>query len=92
MVEQFVTDVTNCAYALTQALDQQDDDGLAEAAHGLKGICANIGATQLHHIAIHIEQTLRAGEELDSEETTKELEIALAQITNHLASIQVPQQ
>ncbi len=92
MVEQFVTDVTNCAYALTQALDQQDDDGLAEAAHGLKGICANIGATQLHHIAINIEQTLRAGEKVNSEETSRSLEIALAHITNHLATIQTPQQ
>ncbi len=71
---------------------EQDDAGLAEAAHGLKGICANIGATQLHHIAINIEQTLRAGKKLDSEETTKSLEIALAQITNHLVTIQAPQQ
>ncbi len=92
MVEQFVIDVTNCAHALTQALEQQDDDGLAEAAHGLKGICANIGATQLHHIAINIEQTLRDGEKVDSERTAASLNIALAEITNHLATTQAPQQ
>ena len=92
MAEQFVTDVTNCAYALTQALEQQDDNGLAEAAHGLKGICANIGATQLHYIAINIEQTLRAGERVDSKRTAESLEIALAEITKHLTTIQAPQQ
>ncbi len=92
MAEQFVTDATNCTQAITQALDQQDVNELAEAAHGLKGICANIGATQLHQIAINIEQALRAGEKVDSEETTKSLEIALAQITNHLATLQAPQQ
>ncbi len=92
MVEQFVTDVTNCAQALTHALERQDVDGLAEAAHGLKGICANIGATQLHNIAINIEQTLRAGERVDAEQTTESLENALAEITNHLTTIQAPQQ
>ena len=92
MVEQFVTDVTNCAHALTQALEQQDNEGLAEAAHGLKGICANIGATQLHHLAINIEKTLRTGGRVDSEQTTESLKIALADITNHLAAIQTSQQ
>ena len=88
MAEQFVTDATHCAQALTQALDQQDDHELAEAAHGLKGICANIGATQLHQIAINIEQTLRAGKELDDQHTIETIEIALAQITNYLTTIQ----
>ncbi len=92
MVEQFVTDATNCAQALTHALEHHDDDGLAEAAHGLKGICANIGATQLHHIAINIEQALHAGQKVDSKQTTESLEIALAQITNYLATIQTPQE
>lgn len=90
MATQFVTDVTNCAHALEQAFDQQDDKGLAEAAHGLKGICANMGATQLHEIAINIEKALRTGKQFNTQQTTEALQIALGQVTTFLTTAQSP--
>jgi len=90
MAEQFVADVTNCVRAIEQALDQKDSHGLGEAAHGLKGICANVGATQLHHMAIKIEQANREGKRLDGPQTMETLQTAVAHITNFLATVQSP--
>jgi HPt (histidine-containing phosphotransfer) domain-containing protein len=90
MAEQFVTDVTNCVRAIEQALDQKDSHGLAEAAHGLKGICANVGATQLHHMAISIEQANREGKTLDGPQTMEMLQTAVAHIRTFLATVQSP--
>ena len=86
MTEQFVSDVTTCVRAIEQALDQKDSHGLGEAAHGLKGICANVGATQLHHMAINIEQTNREGKMLDSSQTMEMLTDRC--VSNHKLSCQ----
>ena len=64
MTDQFVADVTNCITAIEQALDHGDSEALGEAAHGLKGISANIGATQLHHLALTIEAAKPGGEDM----------------------------
>jgi signal transduction histidine kinase/CheY-like chemotaxis protein/HPt (histidine-containing phosphotransfer) domain-containing protein len=90
MAEQFVSDVTTCVRAIEQALDQKDSHGLGEAAHGLKGICGNMGATQLHHMAIKIEQTNREGKTLDGPQTMEMLQTAVDHITNYLATVQSP--
>ena len=90
MAEQFVSDVTTCVHAIEQALDQKDSHGLGEAAHGLKGICANMGATQLHHMAIKIEQANREGKTLDGPQTMEMLQTAVVHITNFLATVQSP--
>ncbi|UCH90595.1 MAG: response regulator [Nitrospirota bacterium] len=90
MAEQFVSDVMTCVRAIEQALDQKDNHGLGEAAHGLKGICANMGATQLHHMAIKIEQANREGKTLDGAQTMEMLQTAVAHITNFLATVQSP--
>jgi signal transduction histidine kinase/DNA-binding response OmpR family regulator/HPt (histidine-containing phosphotransfer) domain-containing protein len=90
MAEQFVSDVMTCVRAIEQALDQRDSHGLGEAVHGLKGICANMGATQLHHMAIKIEQANREGKTLDGPQTMKMLQTAVAHITNFLATFQSP--
>jgi signal transduction histidine kinase/DNA-binding response OmpR family regulator len=90
MAEQFVSDVMTCVRAIEQALDQKDSHGLGEAAHGLKGICANVGATQLHHMAIKIEQANREGKTLDGPQTMGMLQTAVAHIRNFLATVQSP--
>ena len=90
MAEQFVSDVTTCVRAIEQALDQKDSHGLGEAAHGLKGICANVGATPLRHMAIKIEQANREGKTLDGPQTMEMLQTAVVQITNFLATVQSP--
>ncbi len=88
MTEQFVSDVTNCVHAIEYALDHENSEALAEAAHGLKGICANIGATQLQHLAISIEKANRAGTILDGPQTMVLLKTAVTKITTVLATIQ----
>ncbi len=90
MAEQFITDATTCVRAIEEALDRHDHDTLCEAAHGLKGICANVGATELHHIAINIEQTNRKGTPLNSSKTIDLLEAAMTNITTYLATAPSP--
>jgi CheY-like chemotaxis protein len=90
MAKQFVSDVMTCVRAIEQALDQKDSHGLGEAAHALKGICANMGATQLHHMAIKIEQANREGKTVDGPQTMEMLQTAVAHITNFLATVQSP--
>ncbi len=90
MAEQFVSDVTTCVHAIEQALNQKDSYGLGEAAHGLKGICANVGATQLHHMAIRIERANREGRTLDVPQTMETLQTAVAHIRNFLVTAQSP--
>ena len=88
MIEQFVSDVSNCVGAIEQALDHDDQEALAEAAHGLKGISANVGATQLHHLALNIEQTNREGRMVDGHLTRETLQTALGHIRKALTSPQ----
>jgi HPt (histidine-containing phosphotransfer) domain-containing protein len=90
MAQQFVSDVMTCVRAIEQALDQKNSHGLGEAAHALKGICANMGATQLHHMAIKIEQANREGKTLDGPQTMEMLQTAVVHITNFLATVQSP--
>ena len=90
MAAQFVSDVTTCVRAIEQALDQKDSHGLGEAAHGLKGICANMGATPLRHMAIKIEQANREGKTLDGPQTMEMLQTAVGHITDFLSTIQSP--
>jgi CheY-like chemotaxis protein len=91
MAEQFVSDVTNCIHVLERALDLGDCEDLAEAAHGLKGICANMGATPLHHLARVIEQANHEGTMPDEQETREALQTALADIIAFLANVQPTQ-
>ena len=88
MAKQFVTDATNCVRAIEDALDHHDDEALGEAVHGLKGICANVGATSLQHLALTIEQANRKGTPLDSSQTMQTLQTAMADIRAFLDSVQ----
>lgn len=46
---------------LKQALEQKDVSAGFEAAHGLKGVLANVGLTPLYDADVPIVETLRAG-------------------------------
>jgi len=91
MLSQFVADVGNCVRGIEQAVEQEDGHAMAEAAHGLKGICANIGATELQTLAHHIEQAIRQGETLDGPQTITQLQSAVTHITTFLATTHSPQ-
>ena len=56
MVRKFVEDATDCVTAIAKAIDNQEATHLTETAHGLKGICRNMGADVLGQVAYELEQ------------------------------------
>ncbi|MDH5562803.1 MAG: response regulator [Nitrospirota bacterium] len=85
MIDQFMLDVTSCVRSIETALDHEDTQALAEAAHGLKGISANIGATPLQQFAQSLEQSVRQGVLPESQQIMAELQTELNNITTQLA-------
>ena len=61
MINQFIQDATVCIEAVERASEHGDHRGILEAAHGLKGICRNIGAYRLASLCEEIEQKAKAG-------------------------------
>ena len=61
MVNQFIQDATACITQVEQAVASGDPAQLSEAAHGLKGICRNIGANRLGDRCAQLEQQGRDG-------------------------------
>ncbi len=90
MIQQFVKDVHACVNTIEDALDTNNADALADAAHGLKGICANIGATQLRQFAFDLEQVGRQGKTVNGTDTMESLRTAVAAIETFLATISLP--
>ena len=58
---QFVQEATHCVEAIQRAVEEGDKEALIEAAHGLKGICGNIGAHGLAERALRVEQSAKEG-------------------------------
>jgi HPt (histidine-containing phosphotransfer) domain-containing protein len=56
IITQFFQDASECVAQLQNAIDTENRDELTKAAHGLKGICRNIGVQQLAKLACAIEQ------------------------------------
>lgn len=56
MANKFVEDATACVTAIEQAIDNHESIRLSETAHGLKGICRNMGADILAQVAYELEQ------------------------------------
>ncbi len=57
----FVADTPPRLAALREAAERGEPDGLALAAHGLKGSCAIIGATRMQQVCLELEQLGRSG-------------------------------
>ncbi len=55
MIQKFVEDSLECVTLIEQAIDNQDLAQIQEAAHGLKGISRNMGATALARVAVDLE-------------------------------------
>jgi signal transduction histidine kinase/DNA-binding response OmpR family regulator len=81
IITQFVQDATNCVTQLQNAIDTENRDELTKAAHGLKGICRNIGVQQLAELAIAMEQKGEhdSFDKLGTKFATLELELAEVQ-------------
>ncbi len=62
MIQSFVEDALECVTLIEQALDNHDLTQIQEAAHGLKGISRNMGATALAQVALDLETACRVEE------------------------------
>ncbi len=62
MIQKFIEDALECVTIIEQAVDNQNLPMIQEAAHGLKGISRNMGATALAQIALDLE-TICQGEQ-----------------------------
>ena len=56
IIKQFSQDVAQCIMQLQNAIETEDRAELAKTAHGLKGICRNIGVQQLAELAFAMEK------------------------------------
>ena len=56
IITQFVQDASECVTQLQNAVETKDRDALTKTAHGLKGICRNMGVQQLAELAFAMEQ------------------------------------
>ena len=59
IVHQFIHDATASVEIIQQAVVRADYVAMSEAAHGLKGICGNIGAKRLSEMASDLEQRVK---------------------------------
>jgi two-component system, sensor histidine kinase and response regulator len=55
MVEQFIKDAIACVKMVEEAVSTTDQSSFAEAAHGLKGICANMGVIAMRNLICQLE-------------------------------------
>ncbi|WP_447969394.1 response regulator [Nitrospira sp. M1] len=79
MADQFVLDATACVEAVVRAVEAQNASDLTEAAHGLKGICANLGVKRLLALAAHAERIGKEGAVCESQSFVPNLQAEFAQ-------------
>ena len=60
MLEKFVVNQAETVAKLNQALSDKDSETAERIAHTAKGVCGNIGATELQELAFEIEQQIVA--------------------------------
>ncbi len=84
MVAQFVEDATVCVDQVVSAVGAGDASGVVEAAHGLKGICRNMGAEKLAYIAELLEQKGKANTLVNTEAISETLREEFEQVTTAL--------
>jgi signal transduction histidine kinase/CheY-like chemotaxis protein len=70
-----------------EALEARDADGLARAAHAVKGLAASLGAVPLADAARRVESAARAGDLDDAEQAQRTLSRLLAATLDHFTSI-----
>ena len=79
MAETFIRDASACVEAIEQALDAEDAEALASAAHGLKGISGNMGMVRIQTLAATLEQEARRGLLPQQEDTMSSMRHELTQ-------------
>ena len=86
MLTQFVQDASACIDHVLHAWEQNNMEALANASHGLKGICANMGAMHLHELARKAEQAGQTGLLQDLEDLTRQMSLELDRVQEAIAT------
>ena len=81
------TDLRDCRTRAAAALEVRDGDGLARAAHAVKGLAGSLGAGPLAEAAREVETAARAGDLDDAEAAQRRLLPLLAATLDHFAGI-----
>ena len=84
MIQQFLEEAMVCVTAVQQAVEINDREALGEDAHGLKGICRNMGVQELADIAATLEQQCQANSLADKENMLRDLKTGLQRIKRAL--------
>src|SRR5262249_22672159 len=87
LAKLFLADLPKSIARIKAALDSRDQDGLAKAAHALKGSVGNFGAAQAAAAAADIEKSGRCGEFAAAREAWKRLESELSVVKEVLAKL-----
>jgi len=85
LVEMVVGEEADALAPLRAAVASQDLGALRDAAHGIKGAAANVGALAVSHAAQAIEARARAGEWSDVFGLLHELDLAVVSARTELA-------
>lgn len=85
LVEMVVGEEADALALLRAAVAAQDLGALRDAAHGIRGAAANVGALAVSHAALAIEARARSGEWNDVSGLLHELDLALVSARTELA-------
>ncbi|WP_447970893.1 response regulator [Nitrospira sp. M1] len=85
MVAQFVNDSLICVQQVEAAVEATDQGSLAEATHGLKGICGNMGVTAMRNLVHQLEDH---GKECSWQQAQNTLQAVKAELDQVLAILQ----
>ncbi|MCA9470691.1 MAG: response regulator [Nitrospirales bacterium] len=88
MLDQFIHDATACVDQVERAVTSLDRTALAEAAHGLKGICRNIGATDFASMAEQLERACHSSSDAPEAVNVQEFKEELARVGRMVQQVQ----
>jgi len=87
LAKLFLADLPKSSARIKTALDLKDEDGLAKAAHALKGSVGNFGAASAVAAAADIEKFARAGESAAAQEAWKRLDSELLVVKKEIVKL-----
>jgi CheY-like chemotaxis protein len=87
-LELTMADCRPLASTLQSAVVEMDNDVATHAAHKLRGICGNVGATELAAIGLHIERAVKSADWPAAQVACNELEAALNRFAAAATAVQ----
>lgn len=88
IVKQFVEEAGECVAALQRGMAEEDLQALAEAAHGLRGMCGNLGALRLELFSRQVVEQARAGKLDGLASQIKDIEAEFSTVCEVLKRVQ----